>query len=220
MTTGPAPRAWTASFSISTPHGLQRGAQLPPQLARQFPRARGTERGGAARPPSHEHDLGELLPELRADEAYREAFVTVYGERPRAGTGAGCACDLPALADHAQCALRPSPARGARCHHATGRARLPAVQGLSAASPAIRASTSAAICFSGSASFTTRSRRRPIRTADLGRSPSPARRMTGLSSAFRACATWPSRLPISTMAGPRPWSRRSRRWQEASSAGC
>ena len=47
----------------------------------------------------------ELLPKLRADEAYREAFASGLWERPRAGPRAGCPCDLPALADHARCAL-------------------------------------------------------------------------------------------------------------------
>ena len=47
----------------------------------------------------------ELLAKLRADEAYADAFARIYGSESGAGSRAGCARDIPALADHARWAL-------------------------------------------------------------------------------------------------------------------
>ena len=146
----------------------------------------------------------ELLPKLRADADYREAFAAVYGGGPAP------AHVLDALATFQRSLLTPD-ARFDR--YLRGRARGASRRKKSAATELFKAYGCVA-CHQGVNvggnlfqkfgvfydPFAERRCRAPKPTS--GASPSPARKPTATSSAFRACATSPSRRPISTMAGP------------------
>ena len=132
----------------------------------------------------------ELLAKLRADEYYADAFARIYGSGPAP------AHVLDALATFQRSLTTPDGRfdrrlRGERDASRQTRSAATSCSRIMAASPAIKASTSAAICFSGSASFATRSRRGRSAPPISAVSPSPTRRTTGSCSGFPVCATSP-----------------------------
>ena len=148
-TTGPAQRARTASCSISTlPTVFNVALSFRLNWRGNF-RAR-SKRTEAVLLNSRLMNTTweELLPKLRADEAYEDAFARVYRGAP-APARAGCACDLSALADHAAMGALTVTCAGSAMPSRQRRSAAISCSRIMAASPAIKASMSAAICFSG-----------------------------------------------------------------------
>ena len=160
----------------------------------------------------------ELLPKLRADEAYRDAFEAIYGSGPEP------AQVLDAIATFERALITPDAPfdrylRGERDvlepHEERGY-ELFKVYGCTACHQGVNVGGNLFQKFgifydpfAGAAA---------VSEADLGRFAITARTPIAMSSASRACGTSRSRLPISTTAAWPVSKRRSTPWPGVSSA--
>ena len=144
-------------------------------------------------PPSDEHDLGGAASRsCGADRGLPGGLrQRSMAERPAPAQVLDALATFQRSLITPDAPLRPLPARRARCHHAGGRARLPAVQGLRLRRlPSGRQRRRQSVPALRHLPRPVRRRAASARPTSAA-SPSPARRMTASSSAFRACATSP-----------------------------